>query len=277
VTFIRDSDGDFLLTPSFNEDRTVPTLTPSEPLLDGKKYDIDLSAFQDAAEKGLVAADFEQGLAGTDDDGSVEFLDDIDGNPLSITAGVNNGQPAAPALPFEGGTQTDADYPEETVGTDIVIDADDQGGLVAGYELFVKTAATEEGLNTDEDGFPLEPAATFGVDEIAFGEISASVAIGNNGEDDDGDGQVDEQDELFPLIAPGGNYAPVEIHVEAVSINDVASAPSAILEIEGMVAPSVDDAESDVSGGTITVTYDEPLNLDFVVWGLVVCIAGCST
>lgn len=143
-------DGNLEVSVSLNSARDTLTVSPVNPLRDGREYVLSMNAFTD---NDFVDV-YGQGLTGTS-------------TTTSFSVGINNSAPAAPSLSFADGSQSDANYTTFTVNEDFSIPLDESAAPVKRYELFASV-----------EGEPLEYVRDISVGD--FGETNFSETFSNS-------------------------------------------------------------------------------------------------
>ncbi|WP_157942217.1 carboxypeptidase-like regulatory domain-containing protein [Salinibacter altiplanensis] len=271
------SNGDIKVETSFNEDRTELTVTPTQDLSDGFRYEHTAN---------VSASDFTDAQYGE----SLSSTSDLD---IEFTVGLDNSAPAAPSISVQpSALNDDGEIAAGTYGyTDgqvassplhrnkraivplQVDEVDNSQAEVKGYEVFYSSQDIREnrGANSASEfqqvgeyersavGSQL-PSGDF---EVSENIVDASEAEFNNGRLTFSASTNDNN----PFAAQDGSYGDIEVKVRAVSINNERSAFSETLTIADTDSLSLvenstrfEDTNGDGDDNALVVEFDEPVS-----------------
>ncbi len=265
------SNGDIKVETSFNEDRTELTVTPTQDLSDGFRYEHTAN---------VSASDFTDAQYGE----SLSSTSDLD---IEFTVGLDNSAPAAPSISFQpsalndDGDITAGSYNYGSLQADVplqVDEVDNSQAEVKGYEVFYSSQDIREdrGANSASE---FQQAGEYDPSNIAEGSSLDGTLLGGDFQENAnildasaaefGNGRLTfdaETVEDYPFAAEDGSYGNVRVKVRAVSINNERSAFSETLTIAdtdslGLVenSTSFEDTNGDGDDNALVVEFDEPV------------------
>ena len=256
------SGDDIKVETSFNDDRTELTVTPTQDLADGFRYQ---------HEAVFSASDFTDAQYGSRLDNSSEL--DID-----FTVGLDNSAPATPSISIQSSELNEdgelgKNYTQNRVTLPLQVDeVDNSEAEVKGYEVFYSSQDIREdrGANSASEFQQAGEYESSSVsDELSSADFEVSDNIVDAGEAEFGGGRVTfdaDTDFDYPFASEDGSYGDIQVTVRAVSINNERSAFSDTLTIADTDSLGLDefdtefdDTDRDGDDDVLLVEFDEPV------------------
>jgi len=259
---------------SYNDDRTELTVTPTQDLVDGYRYNHNTSG-------SFTVADFVDARYGK----SLNNASELD---VDFSIGIDNSAPAVPSISYQPSELNDDgeipagrfDYTDGQVSVDLQVDdVDNSQAEVKGYEVFYVSQDIRADRDPVTGGDPFLQVGTYGNSGVTNTFSSTEVAVSENivdaSTDDFENGPVEfsvstNDDHPFaveePFAAADGFYGDIQIKVRAVSINNQRSDFSDVITIADNDSLGLDDAnteydDADSDGDDeLVVSFDEPVS-----------------
>ncbi len=271
------SNGDIKIETSFNEDRTELTVTPTQDLSDGFRYEHTAN---------VSASDFTDAQYGE----SLSSTSDLN---IKFTVGLDNSAPAAPSISVQpSALNDDGEIAAGTYGyTDgqvassplhrnkraivplQVDEVDNSQAEVKGYEVFYSSQDIRGNRDPATGSDEFLQTGVYGSSSVSNtlsqsdAEVFENIVDASTNEFENGPVEFNvSTDDSEPFAADDGSYGDIEVKVRAVSINNERSAFSETLTIAdtdslGLVENSTrfEDTNGDGDDNALVVEFDEPV------------------
>lgn len=229
----RRTDNEIAVSVSFNSARDTLTITPVDPLQDGTEYQLEAPALLN---------------------GTLGFVDQYGrgldsfpgGTEINFSIGVNTEAPDAPNVTVTSVTPEQREYDALSVTINLDFTPGDNAVPIREYEIYRRTADTDDEPGVGDDDFELVGAVD--ASNTQFGVVTASNVASSQ-----------------PFFGDdGADYEPVAWYFRAISINGVAGAPSAVVEVGdnlgvGLIDADYIDQDGDATIDGVRVGLDEPV------------------
>lgn len=257
----------------FNDDRTQLSIIPQVTLEDGFIYAHQADGFRGGNGFGFNDPRFvdEYGIPYTDDEGTFNF-----------SIGADESAPAVPQVDTTTFISENRDYSDVKAATSATFElasVDNSEAEVKGYEVYYRTVDMRENRTGTRGQFKkaevtdpnetssfrnldLDPDAFYEDGIIPVEQLQATdnaFIAGMNPEDEN------LNQDYTPFAANDGTYGPVEVKVRAVSINNVRSDFTGVIELGDNVEPQATNANAvdengDGDDDIVIVEFSEALD-----------------
>jgi hypothetical protein len=229
----RRTDNEIAVSVSFNRVRDTLTIEPVDPLQDGTEYQLEVPGL------------FNGTLGFVDEYGRA--LDSFPGGTdINFSVGVNTDAPDAPNVTVTSITPEEREYDALSITANLEFTPGENAVPIREYEIYRRTADTDDEVGVGPDDFEL--VGTVDASSTQFGVVTASDVASSQ-----------------PLFGDdGADYEPVAWYFRAISINGVAGASSAVVEVGdnlgvGLLDADYIDQDGDATVDGVRIGLDEPV------------------